>query len=420
MDLAEALKDAFYILEEERVRPTLSYRYVGEQWPREMKWEEGNMRGQGYTPAMAADMGLRRMRERRPRQVEENPNLFVFESVNFNLLLTIMNQLAPHTRPNFIAGLLKAMLAAAPTNSLGVQHIFPSWRRQTSSLALLAEFCIRNGYVQALLDATLALEMPSPGVAIMLIEIEEMISLNFNLFSRAQIDSLPKALAHLHEIAERQTWSARGAVRGGPMVNNPHYRQGFSKEGNEIVKAIDAIAQQCDQARYFYLKDVLQQNTNLEVESDKIKVIGFLDSLGFDPLLTASLAKAENLYRKSSDAFDLKSCLGHIRSFYEHLNIDAGQALATDLGITVVDRWDPTLTFLKNKSFLSPQQDKFARGIYALLSDEGVHPLIAEREFARLLRNVVIEYGLMFLTMLQKKGITIPASNSQTAKGTHP
>jgi hypothetical protein len=41
------------------------------------------------------------------------------------------------------------------------------------------------------------------------------------------------------------------------------------------------------------------------------------------------------------------------------------------------------------------------------LSDEGVHPLIAEKEFARLLRNVVIEYGLMFLTMLEKKGIRI-------------
>jgi hypothetical protein len=103
----------------------------------------------------------------------------------------------------------------------------------------------------------------------------------------------------------------------------------------------------------------------------------------------------------------LKSCLGHIRSFYEHLNIDAGQAIAMALGATVVDEWDPTLTFLKNKSFLSAQQDKFARGLYTLLSDEGVHSLIAEREFARLLRNVVIEYRLMFLTMLQKKGIKI-------------
>ena len=42
-----------------------------------------------------------------------------------------------------------------------------------------------------------------------------------------------------------------------------------------------------------------------------------------------------------------------------------------------------------------------------VLSDEGVHPLIAEKEFARLFRNMVIEYGLMFLTMLEKKGVRI-------------
>ena len=82
------------------------------------------------------------------------------------------------------------------------------------------------------------------------------------------------------------------------MVNNPFYLQGFSKEGEEIVTAIDAIAQQCNQARYFYLKGILQQNTNLEIESDKTKVVGFLDSLGFDPLLTASLAKAEFTARR--------------------------------------------------------------------------------------------------------------------------
>ena len=172
-------------------------------------------------------------------------------------------------------------------------------------------------------------EAPSAGVAIMLIEIEEILSLNFNLFSPAQINSLRNSLAPLREMAELQTYSARGSV--GKMVENPAYRPGREKEGSEIVDAIDAIVQQCNQARYFYLKNVLQQNTNLEVESDKTKVVGFLDSLGFDPLLTASLAKAEELYLSSSNAFDLKSCLGHIRSFYEHLNIDAGQAFARHL-----------------------------------------------------------------------------------------
>jgi hypothetical protein len=41
------------------------------------------------------------------------------------------------------------------------------------------------------------------------------------------------------------------------------------------------------------------------------------------------------------------------------------------------------------------------------MSDTSVHPLAAEREYARLLRNVVIEYGVMFLTILDKNGVRI-------------
>jgi hypothetical protein len=408
MDLAQALQDAMHIFEEERVRPTLGYRYVSKEWPQSMKWEEYTLKPQGYTSVTAGIAGLGKMRTMRPREVVEDPKAYQFESVNFDLLLAIMNQLAPERRPEFVGWLVNTLLTAAPVKRHEHQIPFPSWSHLTSSLSLLAEFCIRTGHAQTLLDGTHQLKMPSSAVAIMLMEIEEIIALNYNLFSRAEIDNLPKSLAYLREISDLQTWSSK-RQRGKPEITNPKYRQGYNLQGSEIVKAVDGITQECNQARYFYLKGVLQRSTNLEIESDKTKVIGFLDSLGFDPKLIASLAKAESLYRASADAFDLKSCLGHIRSFYEHLNIDGGQAIAKDMSTTVLDKWDPTITFLKNRSFLTEPQEKFARGLYTLLSDEGVHPLITEREFARLLRNMVIEYGLMFLTMLQKKGIKIRA-----------
>jgi hypothetical protein len=116
MDLAQALQDALYVFEEERVRPTLSYRYIAEEWPKSMKWEEHTLRPQGYSPAVAADIGLGKERETRPREVEENPKAFQFESVNFNLLLTIMNQLAPQKRAELVAALVNVLLKAAPIN----------------------------------------------------------------------------------------------------------------------------------------------------------------------------------------------------------------------------------------------------------------------------------------------------------------
>ena len=98
MDLSEALTNAFYVLEEERVRPTLSYHCVAKEWPPDMAYEAMTMGQQGYTPAMASSSFLHRERQKRPRTVRENPSEFQFTSVNFNLLLAILNQLAAPQR----------------------------------------------------------------------------------------------------------------------------------------------------------------------------------------------------------------------------------------------------------------------------------------------------------------------------------
>jgi len=79
--------------------------------------------------------------------------------------------------------------------------------------------------------------MPSPGVAIMLMDIEEIIALNYNLFSRAEIDNLPKLLAHLREIAELQ----RGLPKGS--MGNPRLRT------RNIVRAIASKAAKSSKPR---------------------------------------------------------------------------------------------------------------------------------------------------------------------------
>jgi hypothetical protein len=49
----------------------------------------------------------------------------------------------------------------------------------------------------------------------------------------------------------------------------------------------------------------------------------------------------------------------------------------------------------QEQGYLSEKQRKFARELGGLLSDEGVHALIAELEFARLLRNIIGYGGVM-------------------------
>jgi hypothetical protein len=390
MDLTEALKKARLIIEEEQVEPTIEYRY-----------------GTDPTLAIAYQFILASERVQRPRKVYEDPKQYVFRSTNFDLLVKIFNQVAEKDRPNFVSSLLDLVRTPMASHAYNSDR-FPSFQYKTSGLALLAEFCVRTGNLKELVAATTEPKMPTASLAIMMREIEEMIALNFNLLSNNELESLPSGLAPLREIAYRQTWSARGQRNlPGRRENNPHFKMGFAEVGKEIVAAIDGIAQECRKAIYWYLKGALQELPNLEVESDKVKVEGFLVKLGFSGDMVKSLNAAESDYKSTATPFELKNCLSHLRSFLEHLHRESVRAIASSIGDPVVDKWSDATAYLRKQGYFTIPQEKFVASLYGLLSDESVHPLTADREYARLLRNVVIEYGVMFLTMLDKRGITI-------------
>jgi len=390
MNMDEALEKARRILAEEQVDPTLSYRYASSS----------------EITQPAGQRNLAFDRKSRPRQVSENLKLYVFESTNFNLLLKIFSQVAEEDRAKFVSALLDHVRQPIQAVPQRYNPTFPSYRDGVSALALLAEFCIRTGHLKELLAATAEPKMPAASLVIMLLEIEEMIALNFNLFSDSELAAIPSNLARLREIAERQTYSARGPM-GGPMKENPHYRDGFSAVGNETVTVIDGITEACRKARYWYLKGALQELPNLEIESDRLKVEGFLIKLGFSADMVKALNAAESDYKSAASAFELKNCLGHLRSFLEHLHRQSVKSIAAAASHIVVDRWGDVILYLRQQGYFTKQHETFVASLYTLLSDESVHPLTADREYARLLRNVVIEYGVMFLTVLDKKGVKI-------------
>src|SRR5260370_23738966 len=107
------------------------------------------MKQKGWTPSTAARVGLGEERGTRPRHVYEDPKLYVFESTNFNLLMKIFSQVAEADRASFVSVLLSNVRDSipAPNNRPSVAR-FPSFRGKTSALALLAEFCVRTGYLK--------------------------------------------------------------------------------------------------------------------------------------------------------------------------------------------------------------------------------------------------------------------------------
>jgi hypothetical protein len=355
---------------------------------------------------MAAQVGLKDERRFRPRQVYEDPKLYAFRSTNFDLLVKVYGQVANGDRISFISKLLSFVRKPRPSHDHKYSAPFPSYDSHTSSLALIAEFSIRMGYLDELLVATQQPQMPTRSLLIMLMEMEDIIALNFNLFSDSQLANMPSDLSTLREIAERQTYSAR-AFHDGPVKNNPHYRQGFQDVGKEIVEAINGITEECRKARYWYLKGALQDLPNLEIENDKLRVESFLQKLGFDDLMVKSLNKAEDEYRNATTGFDLKDCLDHVRSFFEQLHLQAASAVAHTIGKPHPTKYGEAIAFLRTQGFFTEMQEKLAAALFGFSSDESVHKLITDREFARLMRNMVIEYGVMFLTMLDKRGVRI-------------
>jgi len=406
MHLTDALEKARRILIEEQSAPTLTYTYGWDAWPSNSSGASQEiLKG---AASLAGALNLPSQRAKRPRDVHENPKLHKFSSVNFDLLLRIFNQLIETDRPGFVLGLLKHVEQPLPPQSprKPLNQCYPSMHGEVSALPLLAEFLIRTGHLKELLEATKKSQLPAFSLAMMLTQIEEMLALNFNLFSDSELEKMPSELAHLRTMAHQQTYIAMGE-RGGPMKQNPHYKQGYADKGKAIVERIDGIKEECRRARYFYLKGALQELPNLEIASDKIKVEGFLVKLGFRSDMVAALDAAEQDYRSESTTFELKNCLGHLRTFLEHLHRDAAKAVALVANETVEDRWAPATIYLRQQGFFSQRHEDFITKFYTLISDESVHALGTDREYARLLRNVIIEYGVMFLTVLDKRGVRL-------------
>jgi hypothetical protein len=405
MELSEAKLAVDQILHEECQRPTIQYKDVANEWVSRYK-ELSTDEIAAWTKITGTPRkNLLAQRKEKIREVTETPHIFRFGGTNYDLLMAVYGQLPEQSRLDLVAYILQRVercctyVASRPED-----YSFPSFANNVCELPLVAEFSIRTGHAEQLLLATTKAKVPTESLAIMMIQLEETFALQWNLFSSDQLAQIYEWLQPLREVADKQTHSSRGTW--GKMVQNRDYKPGRERESNQIVASIDRVAGYCQRGRFFYLKGALQQNTNVEVENDKSKVEEFLTRLGFSPDMMRALNEAEKDFRDSASPFELKNCLTHMRGFIEHLHLEAAQHIAkTTLGSA--HDWDTSTSFLRKHDYITAQQEKFARGIYALISDEGVHPLMSEPVFARVLRNVIIEYGFMFLTIMNGKGLKL-------------
>jgi hypothetical protein len=401
IDLKETIEKAYQVLDEERALPTVKYGAAIDPTKNSVT-NATNLIGAMY---------LGSMRSERPRQVTEDPAMFRFQSVNYNLLCTIFSQVPADSRPSFIRDIslrLKSERSCARNRT----NEFPRWNGFASESPLVAEFLVRNGGKNELF-AILFDKTPRfiPSHALLLLQLEEMIALNYSIFTDSEYGQLSEVIKSFAAVAAalHQDYLKRN-------IFDVHYQEIGNVNGRklcyDIILSSNGIIEECRKARYLYLKGLLLEGVNLEINQDKTSVETYLHQLGFTRPLIDSLNEAERLYLNQATQFDFKNCLGHLRSFLESLQAQAMPAINSKCGGTLRIDWGGGLAYLAQKSVVSKAEEQFAVGLFRLISDEGVHPLIAEREYARLARNMVIEYALLFLKKVDRFGVQSVAVTS--------
>src|SRR5262249_46126737 len=139
-------------------------------------------------------------RNERPRPVTETPQIFQFYGTNFHLLKSIHDDLMKDGREQLINYVLQRVESSGTrVYSRPANYAFPSFDGMVSELPLVAELCIRTGNVERFFAATAKPTAPTNSSAIMTVQLEETIALNWNLFSNEQLEKIPTWLSPLRE-----------------------------------------------------------------------------------------------------------------------------------------------------------------------------------------------------------------------------
>jgi hypothetical protein len=391
IESAGAVFQALQILDEERVNPTIEYEFDSKRLSGPTQLHQTVE----LIAVVTAPQRLAASRAARPRKVEEDPSRWRFKSQNYNLLTALYSRVRNDVKPGFIEALLGQL--SPPTSCTPARsgtHLVT--HGLSSCLPLVAEFCARNGASQALINAVAWAEL-TPGFFLMLKELEELIAFNFTVFSDAEYSALSSRLDCVLAKTPPPQLPATGTWGGTTILLATLFA--------EVRELAVGIKEQCRKARYFYLKQSLTENFNAEINQDKDAVQAHLKSLGFSDQLVKALDEAERLYLDGASNFVLKASMGHLRSFLENLHSEAFPAVQSKVGGSLPTRWGEGLVYLRDNGVLSKKEEQFAAALYAIISDEAVHSLVAEHQYARLFRNVVIEYALLVLWKLDKLGL---------------
>ena len=144
-----------------------------------------------------------------------------------------------------------------------------------------------------------------------------------------------------------------------------------------------------------------------QLSDDLAHVKKYVSAYSFDTDLNELLNKVEDGLASGGDSFDQAALLKHLRTFFEQLHKQAGERLRRDEPATIdgtdLNKFGQAIDYLERKRVLTEKMRELGRALYGVLSNEGVHAVKSEREYVRLCRNMVAEYGLILFYELDQR-----------------
>ncbi|UCC79847.1 MAG: hypothetical protein JSW64_00400 [Candidatus Zixiibacteriota bacterium] len=162
---------------------------------------------------------------------------------------------------------------------------------------------------------------------------------------------------------------------------------------------IPGILQTIHKIEHYRLGKFLQ-DINPEINKDKIALLKKMEELKFPKVALNCIEKVDSIYSGNPDEFDFKSCLGHLRSFFEEIFLELKNKIEKITGskyMGLPKKFNDMNSYLKKVNFINEKELAFYQKFYDLVSTEGVHSFTSTREYVRICKNVIIEISLLLL-----------------------
>ncbi len=236
MRLIEAQQNADQVLYAERSAPTVNYTSPTP-----------------FLNQVAFNLSALGQRGKHPRPVAENPGFFRLQSRNYELLESFFEEIEPLERQLFLDHLQRRLLDPTCFTDVGKEVLGKGQTNRTNSnLPLIAEFLVRHDGTSNFLRALERVPL-RPGLTRLLLHLEEMIALDYRIFSNEDYDELwhimVKINSGLKELANRGYATAWDGLRTSDVTES-NYQFHVCKEGAILC---DSIAAQSKQAKYLRL-----------------------------------------------------------------------------------------------------------------------------------------------------------------------